>query len=181
MTQQANDPVQTYETATAQARQIMQGVKPDQLKQSTPCTEWDVQALLDHMAGAQTGLAGIVSGSKVDPGANPIETLDVAAAAMVKAAKSPGGLEKMVKGFQGEVPAAQMLTIACMDLGIHTWDVAKATGQDTALNPGLVEFILPTTEGLAAGKPSPAFAAPVDIPDGASRQDKLLGLSGRKP
>ncbi|MFB3041913.1 MAG: EcoAI/FtnUII family type I restriction enzme subunit R, partial [Candidatus Poribacteria bacterium] len=49
------DPVQIYETATTQARAIMSSAKPDQMKDPTPCAEWDVAALLDHMVKAQAG------------------------------------------------------------------------------------------------------------------------------
>ena len=76
MTQPKTDPVAVYETAVEQARKIMTGVKPDQMKDSTPCAEWDVAALLDHMTKAQASIGGIIAGSPVAPGATPLETLD---------------------------------------------------------------------------------------------------------
>ena len=131
MAQEQADPVQIYERATTQARTVLQGVKPEQMKQSTPCSEWDVEALINHLVTAQNGIAGTVSGSQVATGSTPLETLDAAVSAMVAAAKAPGGLEKKVQGRQGEVPAGQMLNIGTMDVSLHTWDLAKATGQDT--------------------------------------------------
>ncbi len=179
MTQQQADPVQIYQTATDQARKVIAGVKLDQMKQSTPCSEWDVEALLNHLVGAQSGLAGTVSGNKIEPGATPTESYETAVSAMIAAAKAPGGLEKMVPGRQGEVPASQMVNVATMDLSIHTWDLAKATGQDEGLDSGVVEHVFPLVEGIAQRGPSPAFAPPQEPPANASRQAQMIAMSGR--
>ena len=181
MTQQQTEPVQIYETATTQARVIIAGAKPDQMKNPTPCAEWDVAGLLDHTVKAQAGIAGTVSGGQVAQSGTPLERFDAAVSTMLTAVRSPGGLDKKVQGRQGEVPAVQMLSGACMDLAVHTWDLAKATGQDTELDPGVVEFISPIVEGIAKRGPSQVFSAPVDIPSSASRQDKLMALTGRQP
>jgi len=181
MPQEQADPVTIYETATTQARTVLQRVKPEQMKQSTPCSEWDVEALINHLVSAQNGIAGTVSGSQVAAGSTPLETLDAAVLAMVAAAKAPGGLEKKVQGRQGEVPAGQMLNIGIMDVSLHTWDLAKATGQDTTLDPRVVEHIFPAVEEMAQRGPSPAFATPTESPANASRQDKMIALSGRTP
>ena len=78
MTEQQADPVQIYETATSQARNVLQRVKLEQMKQSTPCSEWDVEALINHLVGAQASIAGMVSGSQVAAGSTPLESLDTA-------------------------------------------------------------------------------------------------------
>ena len=180
MTQQTADRIQIYDTATSRARSIIAGVKPDQMNKPTPCSEWDVAALVDHIVRAQTGSASTISGSQVAAGTTPLESFDAAVSAVLAALKSPGGLDKKVQGRQGEVPAAQVLSGACMDVTVHTWDLAKATGQDTGLDPEVVEFILPIVEGIAKRGPSPAFAAPIDPAANASLQDKLIALTGRQ-
>ncbi len=180
MTQQTSDPIQIYDTATRGARSIIAGVKPDQMNLPTPCADWDVAALIDHMVRAQTGSASTVSGSQVAAGATPLESFDVAVSAALTALKSPGGLDKKVQGRQGEVPAAQVMSGACMDVTVHTWDLAKATGQDTRLDPAVVEFIMPIVEGIAQRGPGPAFAAPKDPAANASLQDKMIALTGRQ-
>jgi uncharacterized protein (TIGR03086 family) len=70
-----------------------------------------------------------------------------------------------------------------MDVLVHTWDLATATGQDPNLDPELVDacvaMFLPDMpeRGRAAGIVGPA----VDVPDDASPQDRLLGAMGRRP
>ena len=181
MSQQHANPIQMYETATKQARKIIVGVEPDQTAKPTPCADWDVAALLDHMVKAQAGMAGTVSGGQVAMSESPLESFDTSVPTMLKAVTAPEGRVKKVQGRQGEVPAAQLLSSACMDLVVHTWDLANATGQDTPLDPGVVEFILPIVEGIAARGASQAFSAPVDVPVSASQQDKVIALTGRQP
>ena len=75
----------------------------------------------------------------------------------------------------GEMPVARMIGLAVGDLSVHTWDLAKATGQDTALDGAVVDFLHPIMEGMSKRGPSPAFAPPVSVPDDAPRQDRLIG------
>ena len=177
----AADVMALYTTTVARARAAVEGVADDQLGLSTPCSEWNVQQLLDHMAGAQTGIAGMVTGGEVAAEGSATEKIEAALAAISKAAAEPGGLEKVVESRMGEMPVERMIGMAVGDLAIHTWDLAKATGQDTALDEAVVEFLHPLMEGVSKRGPSPAFAAPVAVPDDAPRQDRLLGFTGREP
>ncbi len=176
-----SDSIKIYEAVKQQARERIAAVKGSEMGGSTPCAEWDVATLIEHMVKAQTGLAGTVSGAEVAAEGTPVERLDTVAAAMLKAAKEPGGLDRQVKRGDGEVPASQMFNIAIMDLGVHSWDLAKATSQDTAFSPEVVEFLFPIVQGMTQRGPSPAFAAPVDVAQGASRQDEMISLTGRAP
>jgi uncharacterized protein (TIGR03086 family) len=176
-----SDAIKIYETVKQQARARIGAVKDDQMGNSTPCSDWDVAALIEHMVKAQTGLAGTVSGGEVAAEGTSLERLDTAAAAMVQAVNTPGGLDKQVKRGDNMVPASQMFSIAIMDLGIHSWDLAKATAQDTAFDADVVEFLFPVAEGLGQRPPSPAFAPPVDAAKRASRQDQIIAMTGRTP
>ena len=178
MTQQ-RDAVGIYEIAVGQARKVLKEVTSEQMGRTTPCSEWDVEGLINHLVGAQTRIAGMISGSKVTPGTDTTETLEAAVAAMVAAATAPGGLDKMVQGRQGEVPARQMLDIGTMDLAIHTWDLAKATQQDTALDPQVVEHIQPLVERMTSGGVTPAYGPPTEVLPGANAQDQMIAMSGR--
>ena len=176
-----SDAVKIYETVKKQARDRIDTVKDDQMGGSTPCSEWDVATLIEHMVKAQAGLAGTVSGGEVAAEGTSLQRLDAAAAAMLKAVNAPGGMDRQVKRRDSEVPASEMFAIAIMDLGIHSWDLAKATSQDTAFAPEVVEFLFPVAEGMTQRGPNPAFASPVDTAEGASRQDKMIALTGRTP
>ena len=68
------------------------------------------------------------------------------------------------------------------DMIIHAWDLAKATGQNTTIDSGLAELGYNVIVNVApGGRERGAFGPEVTIPDGASFQDRMLGLSGRTP
>ena len=81
------------------------------------------------------------------------------------------------------MPGGMFLMIPFGDVLLHGWDIAKATGQDTRLDPNLVEIcyqaFAPQIEGIRAigGLVGPE----VKVPDSGSTQDKLLGIFGRQP
>jgi len=68
------------------------------------------------------------------------------------------------------------------DFAIHAWDLARATGQDETLDPGVVALLLPWAEAhsdLLAS--SGMFGSPAELPPGASDEHRLLALVGRRP
>ena len=62
MSQRQLDPVQIYTHAVEQARQTLVGIKPAQRHLPTPCTEWDVATVAEHMLTAHTGWATRIAG-----------------------------------------------------------------------------------------------------------------------
>ena len=82
--------------------------------------------------------------------------------------------------FPSAIPPDRMYVIQLTaDLAIHAWDLARATGQDDAIDPGAVALLLPWAEAyaelLAA---SGMFGSPIDV-GAAPDEVRLLGLVGR--
>jgi len=179
------NPVDLYRSATRQTIEIAQGVAPDQLRMPTPCSEWDVQALLDHLVGGTEYLLAAMDGR------DPAPRSDTTAAdyragvgAVLEGLAQPANLERTCMSPLGfEWPVGQAVAGTFMDVLIHTWDLAQATGQDTALDPLLVDaciaLFLPEMpeRGRQAGIIGPA----VDVAPDASPQAHLLGAMGRTP
>lgn len=179
------NPIDLYRAATVRAIEVAQGVGADQLTLPTPCTEWTVQDLLDHLVGGTGYLDAALGGAPTAPPAGSTAadfTAGVTAcldrladpAALAHRSASPLGFE-----WSGLEATAGTF----MDVLIHTWDLAKATGQDTTLDPWLVEactaMFLPDmpARGRAAGIVGPEVAVPADAP----AQDRLLAAMGRRP
>jgi len=82
----------------------------------------------------------------------------------------------------GAMPGGQFIMVPITDMIVHTWDIAKATGQNTTLDAGLAELgynvLVNVEEG---GRANGAFGPEVTVPGSASFQDRMLGLSGRQP
>jgi len=95
----------------------------------------------------------------------------------------PGRAEKVVSGMFGEQPFESLVSrLLCADTLIHTWDLARATGQPEALDPGGVEkaaeFLTPIDEAIR--RPG-GFANKIEPAEGADAQTRLLNFAGRAP
>lgn len=114
-------------------------------------------------------------------GADPAASWSAAATAAREAFGAPGALELAVRLSTGERPALEFCAQLTVDLTVHTWDLARATGQDPHLAPELVEFALHEL----APRPGPAvavgcFAPAVPTVPHADPQTRMLGLVGRR-
>jgi uncharacterized protein (TIGR03086 family) len=79
--------------------------------------------------------------------------------------------------YSGSDYAAQLF----MDTLIHGWDIARATGQDTRLDPELVEACLPIAEQLTSQfRSAGVFGDNIQVKPDADAQTRLLALVGRR-
>jgi uncharacterized protein (TIGR03086 family) len=179
-----SSPTNLFERATARAADVVEGVRPDQLDLPTPCAQWSVQDLIDHMTGSMHYLLTALGDGRgvVDEGSTT--RYRDARAAVLGALAEPGaedGTCTSPLGFEWTIAEATAGT--SMDNLVHTWDLARATGQDTTLDPALVEactdMFLPDMpdQGRVAGLVGPA----VDIAEDADPQERLLAAMGRHP
>ena len=177
------DPVELFEAAASGAATMIGKVTPEQRHLPTPCTEWNVSDVIEHLGGGTAYLLGALG---IEPGPPPSDeaTYRAAVAACVAGLRQPGALDLRCPspaGFEWSVAEAAAGTF--MDQLIHTWDLATAIGADTTLDPQLVEacvaIFLPHMPevGRQAGIVGPEVA----VPDGAAAQDQLLGAMGRQP
>jgi uncharacterized protein (TIGR03086 family) len=186
------DLIDLFDRATTWTATKVTGAQ-DQLDVTTPCDEWSVRRLLDHMLFGQQMFASGPAGGTVAPpkgpppelvGADPAGQYEAARKATADVYAQPGVLEGMVKGGDGEVPAAQILGIAFCDQLIHGWDLAKATDQDATMPPDLAAAAWQMIGGRISDEargPGKNFKAAVGVPQDASDQDKLIGYCGRTP
>ncbi|MFJ9643363.1 TIGR03086 family metal-binding protein [Streptomyces sp. NPDC004244] len=170
----------------------VRAVKDDQWGAPTPCTEWNVRDLVNHVTGEQLWIPPLVTdGSTVAEigdrfagdvlGDDPVAAWERAAGAAHAAFAAPGALERTVTLSYGPAKGTAYCSELTADCVVHTWDLARAIGADDRLPDGLVEFslkeVMPYADGLAA---SGMFAAPLEVPPGADAQTRLLALVGRK-
>ncbi len=181
----ATTPIELYRRATTRAIEVAAAVTADQLGGPTPCAEWTVQDLLDHLTAGTDYLLGALEGRPPRPCAGTTAgDLRAGVADVLAGLEEPGALERTCTsplGFEWSVEQAVAGTF--MDVLIHTWDLARATGQEDQLDPHLVaactSMFLPEMpeRGRQAGIVGPA----VDVAADASPQAVLLGAMGRAP
>ena len=164
-------------------------VRPEQLGDRTPCPDFDVRALLNHLIGSNIYFAASARGEQADYGVFSADNIgedwgrafrDTAEAALA-AWRAPGVMERPLSfgGFPGYIVAGIHFT----ELLLHGWDVARATGQDAALPADLCEDALRRLRRLPESemREPNVFGPPVPVPDDAPVQDRLLGFVGRDP
>src|SRR5262245_23737496 len=131
------------EQAFASTRAVLENVKTDQLDDPTPCQSWKVRDLIGHILGGAEGFAASMNAGEAADGqgqtdytqGDMVAAYDAGAAATVAAFNAPGAQEKIVKLPFGEFPGAMFMGLATSDTFTHGWDLAKATGQSTDLDP----------------------------------------------
>jgi uncharacterized protein (TIGR03086 family) len=177
------DPVVLFERAATDAVAMVRRVATSQLGAPTPCREWTVTELLEHMAGGTSYLLDALGVAHEPPGPD-VSAYEAAVERCVVELRKPGALERRCMspaGFEWSIAEATAGTF--MDQLVHTWDLAVATGQDPKLDNELAEacvaMFLPAMPeiGRQAGLVGPEVAVPAD----ASAQNQLLGAMGRQP
>lgn len=186
------DLVDLFDRGTAWTATKVAGAA-DQLDAQTPCDDWTVRRLMDHLLWGQQMFASGPAGGTIAPpaggppeltGDDPAAQYEEARKATIHAYSQPGVLEGTVKGSDGDVPAMQVLGIAFCDQLIHGWDLAKATGQDTTMPADLAEVAWQFLDGRLpdeARGPGKNFMPAVQVADDASVQDRLIAYCGRNP
>jgi uncharacterized protein (TIGR03086 family) len=162
----------------------LNAVTDDQWDAPTPCTDWNVRQLVDHVVDGQRMLPTRL-GVEIDTAdGDPKRAWPAIRAAALAAYQQPGVLDESVELPFGTMTVRQMLTnVMTGDLLLHSWDLARATGGDEQLEPEAVATVFegyqPLDEMLHSS--GQVFGPKVDPPTGADLQTELLCFAGRRP
>ncbi len=180
---------QQYEQSIAEFRQVLAAVSPDHLVDSTPCASFNVAQLIDHTIGTQHMIIDALqdkpfnmTGVEVAPG-EKVAAFDRAAADAVAELHRDGAMDKSVTLPFGTFSGAELMGLGVLDTFQHAWDLAKATGQDTDLAPGLAAALMgPAVAHMAhapRGEEPAPYAPEQPAPAGAPAADRLAAFLGR--
>jgi uncharacterized protein (TIGR03086 family) len=150
------------------------------LDAATPCEEWDVRTLLNHMLETQHYFVASAKGREAAPpspnppvliGDEPAHDFTAARDDLLDAYADDDVLEKGAMG----------LGIAFSDMLIHGWDVARATNQDATMPQGLAQAAYDTIHGKFSDEQRRNLFKPeIKVPADADAQTKLLAYVGRR-
>nr|WP_281371449.1 TIGR03086 family metal-binding protein [Petropleomorpha daqingensis] len=167
-------------------------VGPDDWRRPTPCAEWDVSALVNHVVGAAVRYQLLLHGASTEQveatrtvdhlGDDAMGSFGTTADGMLACFAEDGALERITHHVTGDRTGRELLSMRILDLGVHAWDLARAIGADETLDADVVAFLLDSTADLDLGPQQRAFApADGDVPADASPKDRLLHRLGRHP
>ena len=179
-----------HRQALESTRTFVAGIGASQWANSTPCAEWDVRSLTNHIVVGDLWAAELATGHTISDvgdrldgdhlGDDPLDAYDQSAQVAQAAFEAPDALEAPCAVSYGPVPGSVYAGHRFIDVLIHGWDIAVATGQSSTLAPHLVEacwdVINPQLDGLLA---SGMFGSDSKAPTSTDRQTRLLETLGR--
>lgn len=176
-----NDLLDLYSRASEWTLDKVKGAA-QQLDSETPCEQWDVRELMNHMLETQRYFVGSARGQSVSPPGQTPPT-DLLSDDPVKDFKKAREETMSTYGDRDVLEkSGPTLGIAVADQLLHGWDLAKASGQDTSMPPALVEAAYQMIHGkLTDDQRKGSFKPEVAIDSTASAQDKFLAYAGRDP
>ncbi|MBV8348514.1 MAG: TIGR03086 family protein [Mycolicibacterium sp.] len=178
------DQIESAEATLVVLQDVLGGVGATDLTRQTPCTEFDVAKLTDHLMNSITAIGGAAGATfpPRDPDASPLAQVSAAADAALDAWRRRG-LDGTVSIRSNQVPAIVAAGVLSIEFLVHAWDYAVATGQRITLPEPVADYVL----GLASriitpqGRTAVGFADPVDVPADADAFEQLIAFTGRTP
>jgi uncharacterized protein (TIGR03086 family) len=185
---------QMIDQAVATALEVVENIKPDQLDAPTPCAEFDVRKLVNHLLFWGPPLAGAGRKEQVAPAVEAEPQVDLTAGdwaadltahfrTLASAWGEPSAWTGMTSvASPAEMPAEVIGAMVVSEVVVHTWDLARATGQAPTWDDELLAFVhadvaATAPEGRAMGLYGPEVPVPADAP----LIDRIVGLTGRTP
>jgi uncharacterized protein (TIGR03086 family) len=176
------DPLAQFEQLGPVLGGVIAGLRPDHLDEPTPCAEFTVRGVLEHMIGGATMFAAAYRGetpSEPDLG-DPIAGIQAALADLVASISAAGALDRTIQAPFGEIDGESFSRFVVLDGLVHGWDLATATGQayepPTELVAAATAFGHHTLGPLRDGQ---TFKAAVEPPADATPIERLAAYTGR--
>jgi uncharacterized protein (TIGR03086 family) len=183
------DSLPTDELASAEAtlgalQHVLHPISRDELAKSTPCTEYDVTQLTNHLLNSITVLGDAVGAKFPDrDSGDSVERQVIGAARPALDAWHRRGLDGTVIVGSNEVPATFAAGVLSIEFLVHAWDYATATGRGVDVADSVTEYVLTLAKKIITpqGRTNVGFADPVAVPDDSPAFDRLIAFTGRDP
>jgi uncharacterized protein (TIGR03086 family) len=178
------DELQSAEESLAVLLHVLHPMSDDDWSKQTPCREFDVAKLTDHLMNSITSIGGMAGAEFPERDRNDsVERQVLLAARPALDAWHHRGLDGPVPFRDGEAPAKMMVGILSLEFLVHAWDYAKATGHEVTAPDDLSDFVLGVAHTVITpeGRTNVGFDDPIDVAADAGALDRLLAYTGRRP
>jgi uncharacterized protein (TIGR03086 family) len=178
------DELASAEAALGALQHVLHPISRDELSKSTPCSEYDVMQLTDHLMNSITLLGGAAGAEPPERNVeDSVERQIVAAARPALDAWHRRGLTDTVTIGTNEIPATFAVSILTVEFLVHGWDYATATTHPIDVAESLADYVLGLAHKVITpeGRATVGFDDPVAVPDDAPALDRLIAFTGRDP
>lgn len=174
-----------YRTVSGGFDTVISAIGPEQWATPTPCSEWNTRDVVAHVVLGHRRVIANVEGGEAEPlGADEDakEAWGQVTRALEAITGEPTALTVEIDGPTGKMAVDEIVgTFVCMDVLVHTWDLARAVGADEHLDPALVQQAYDALKPMDAMIRQPGvFSAKVEPPAGAELQTEFLCFLGRR-
>jgi uncharacterized protein (TIGR03086 family) len=174
-----------YRRLSAKFADTIAAVPPDRWSSPSPCEDWTALDIVQHVVDTRSMFRGLIG---LDPtGAppaadDPMAAFQAATAVVQRDLDDPEIATTSFQGFAGETTyEAAVDRFVNMDLVVHRWDLAKATGGDEHIDDEDVARIAAAAEEMGDMLRSPGACGPaITVADDADDQTRLLAFLGRQ-
>jgi uncharacterized protein (TIGR03086 family) len=177
------DPLAQLDLLAPQLGKVVAGITPDDLDRPTPCADFDVRGVLEHMIGGAAMFAAAYRGTPpAEPDtSDPLAAFGPALGELAAAITAPGALDRTVASPFGDINGETFARFIVLDGLVHGWDLATATGQPydppAALVDPVAEFAQEAVEHLRDGV---SFGPAEQAPTHATPMEQLAAFTGRR-
>ncbi len=179
--------------AAAEFTGILREIGETELAARTPCADYDVRALLNHLlywgpwledAGRKTPSPEMATG-EAEAGLVGADWLDAAekqAARLVDVFGAPEAWQGMTVLGTAEMPASIVGDMVLGEFVFHGWDLARATGRTVDVAPEAAEAVFASAAAMGdQARAMKVYGEEVVVADGATTFERALGATGRNP
>lgn len=179
-----NDELDGAEASLRVLQSVVHPIANDDWAKQTPCREFDIESLTDHLMNSITVIGG-AAGAELperDP-SDSVERQVIAAARSALDAWHRRGLDGTVRFGDNEAPARMMAGVLSLEFLVHAWDYAMALGRPVNAPDSLSEYVMALARRIITpqGRTTAGFDDPVEVPVDAGALDKLVAYTGRNP
>jgi uncharacterized protein (TIGR03086 family) len=178
------DELECAEATFAVLGHVLHGIADDDLNKQTPCREFDVASLTDHLMNSITVLGGAAGAQFPERDrSDSVERQVVLAGRPALDAWKRRGLDGTVAFGDNEAPAKVMAGILSLEFLVHAWDYAAAVGREVNAPDSLSDYVMGLARTIITpqGRSNAGFDEPIEMPEDAGSLEKLLAYTGRRP
>jgi uncharacterized protein (TIGR03086 family) len=175
------NPLTSADATLAVCQNVLRGIDDGDLDKPTPCSQFTIGQLADHLIGSMVSLGGMAGAVVVQAEAGAVESRVAFVSQQALEGWQKRGTEGTVKLGGRDMPAVMAASILSVELLVHAWDFAVATGQQVPVSDEVSHYVLDLAQQIISpqARQGGSFADAVEVGPDADILNRLIAFTGR--